>query len=191
MPKHTKTTPVAVDPAQNQLPLDPPTPQLDPPGPRLDPPTPKLDPPGPRLAFIHEQPGLPIRFDAKRGCDQVRARVYHDRRMDGPEQLLAIALSEFVNVHTFTAHPKQDRLADMLNTNHDPGEPGTPPPSGKKRHRNRPAPDLLQIHFPGHVARSLQGPAGGPPGATEMCVWRNSQKIEMCVWRTSQVNRVR
>ena len=26
--------------------------------------------PGPRLAFIHEQPGLPITFEAKRGCDQ-------------------------------------------------------------------------------------------------------------------------
>ena len=73
--------------------------------------------PGPRLAFIHEQPGLPITFEAKRGCDQVRARVYHDHRLTSQEALLAVALSEFVNTTTYTAHPKQARLAAMVKTN--------------------------------------------------------------------------
>lgn len=70
-----------------------------------------------RLAYINEQPGLPISFEAKRGCDQIRARVYHDPRLTSQEALVALALSEFVNVHTFTAHPKQTRLAGMVKTN--------------------------------------------------------------------------
>ena len=72
---------------------------------------------GPTLAYINEQPGLPISFTAKRGCDQIRARVYHDHRLSSQEALTLLALSEFVNVHTFTAHPKQIRLARMVKTN--------------------------------------------------------------------------
>ena len=73
--------------------------------------------PGPRLAFVQEQPGLPITFEARRGCDQIRARVYHDPRLTSQEALLAVALSEFVNTTTYTAHPKQARLAAMMKTN--------------------------------------------------------------------------
>jgi len=75
------------------------------------------DPPTPRLAYVNEQPGLPISFEGKRGCDQIRARIYHDPRLTSQEALIALALSEFVNTTTYTAHPKQARLAGMVKTN--------------------------------------------------------------------------
>ena len=73
--------------------------------------------PTPRLAYVNEQPGLPVSFEAKRGCDQIRARIYHDPRLTSQEAIVALALSEFVNTTTYTAHPKQARLAGMVKTN--------------------------------------------------------------------------
>lgn len=75
---------------------------------------PRDEPPAPTLAHINEQPGLPIKFDAKRGSDQLRARIYHDPRLTGLKLSVALALSEFVNPSTYTAHPKQARLAGMV-----------------------------------------------------------------------------
>ena len=72
--------------------------------------------PTPRLAYVNEQPGLPVSFEAKRGCDQIRARIYHDPRLTSQEAIVALALSEFVNTTTYTAHPKQARLAGMVKT---------------------------------------------------------------------------
>ena len=72
---------------------------------------------GPELAYVTEQPGLPIRFESKRGCDQIRARVYQDPRLTPPERLIAISLSEYVNTTTYTAHPKQAKLAELNGTN--------------------------------------------------------------------------
>ena len=69
---------------------------------------------GPKLAHVTEQPGLPIKFDSKRGCDQIRARLYHDHRLTGLELSVALALSEFVNLATFAAFPKQQLLARMV-----------------------------------------------------------------------------
>ena len=69
---------------------------------------------GPRLAHVTEQPGLPIRFDSKRGCDQIRARLYHDPRLVGLELTVALALSEFVRLPACVAYPKQSLLAKMV-----------------------------------------------------------------------------
>ena len=68
----------------------------------------------PRLAHITEQPGLPIKFDSKRGSDQVRARLYHDPRLSGLELAVALALSEFVRLPSYVAYPKQALLARMV-----------------------------------------------------------------------------
>lgn len=65
----------------------------------------------PALAYVNPQPKLPIRFDSKRGCDQIRARVYHDARLTGAAKMVAMVLSEFVNTATYTAHPKQANIA--------------------------------------------------------------------------------
>ena len=70
--------------------------------------------PAPRLAHVTEQPGLPVKFDSKRGCDQIRARLYHDHRLTGLELTVALALSEFVNPATYAAYPKQARVARMV-----------------------------------------------------------------------------
>ena len=70
---------------------------------------------GPTLAHITEQPGLPIKFDSKRGCDQIRARLYHDPRLVGLELTVGLALSEFVSLATFAAYPKQKLLGRMVN----------------------------------------------------------------------------
>ena len=69
----------------------------------------------PRLAHVTEQPGLPVKFDSKRGCDQIRARIYHDHRLTGLEWRVAMALSEFVRPPAYVAYPKQARLARMVN----------------------------------------------------------------------------
>ena len=69
---------------------------------------------GPALAHVTEQPGLPIKFDSKRGCDQIRARIYHDDRLTGLELAIGLALSEFVNTSTFAAYPKQKLLGRMV-----------------------------------------------------------------------------
>ena len=69
---------------------------------------------GPTLAHVTEQPGLPIKFDSKRGCDQIRARLYHDHRVTGLELSVALAVSEFVNTATFAAFPKQALIARMV-----------------------------------------------------------------------------
>ena len=69
---------------------------------------------GPRLAHVTEQPGLPIKFDSKRGCDQIRARLYHDPRLVGLELTVALALSEFVRLPACVAYPKQKLLVRMV-----------------------------------------------------------------------------
>ena len=69
---------------------------------------------GPTLAHVTEQPGLPIKFDSKRGCDQIRARLYHDPRLVGLELTVALALSEFVSLATFAAYPKQKLIGRMV-----------------------------------------------------------------------------
>ena len=66
------------------------------------------------LAHITEQPGLPIKFDSKRGCDQIRARLYHDSRVVGLELEVALALSEFTSSPVYAAYPKQKLLARMV-----------------------------------------------------------------------------
>ena len=71
-------------------------------------------PSGPKLKHVTEQPDLPIKFDSKRGCDQIRARLYHDHRLIGLELPVALAVSEFVNLATFAAYPKQKLLARMV-----------------------------------------------------------------------------
>jgi hypothetical protein len=67
------------------------------------------------LAHVNPQPWLPIRFDSKRGSDSIRARVYADPRLSALEWRVAMALSEFVNTSTWCAHPKQSRIAVMVN----------------------------------------------------------------------------
>ena len=74
---------------------------------------------GPRLAHVTEQPGLPIRFESKRGCDQIRARIYHDRRLTGAAFKVAMVLSEFVNLATFAAHPKHKVIARWAHVSRD------------------------------------------------------------------------
>ena len=69
---------------------------------------------GPKLAHVTEQPGLPIKFDSKRGCDQIRARLYHDPRLVGLELTVALALSEFVRLPACVAYPKQKLLVRMV-----------------------------------------------------------------------------
>ena len=69
---------------------------------------------GPKLAHVTEQPGLPIKFDSKRGCDQIRARLYHDPRLVGLELTVALALSEFVRLPACVAYPKQKLLTRMV-----------------------------------------------------------------------------
>ena len=69
---------------------------------------------GPKLAHVTEQPGLPIKFDSKRGCDQIRARLYHDHRLIGLELAVALALSEFVTLASFAAYPKQKLIGRMV-----------------------------------------------------------------------------
>ena len=69
---------------------------------------------GPTLAHVTEQPGLPIKFDSKRGCDQIRARLYHDPRLVGLELTVALALSEFVRLPACVAYPKQKLLVRMV-----------------------------------------------------------------------------
>ena len=71
---------------------------------------------GPTLAHVTEQPGLPVKFDSKRGCDQIRARLYHDPRITGLELAVALALSEFVRLPACVAYPKQKLLARMVHT---------------------------------------------------------------------------
>ena len=65
----------------------------------------------PQLAYSHPQPKLPIRFDANRGCDQIRARLYHDARIKGGVFQVLMVLSEFVNTKAYAAHPKQATIA--------------------------------------------------------------------------------
>ena len=66
------------------------------------------------LAHVTEQPGLPIKFDSKRGSDQIRARLYHDPRLVGLELTVALALSEFVRLPACVAYPKQKLLVRMV-----------------------------------------------------------------------------
>ena len=56
-----------------------------------------------------------LRFDAKRGCDRIRRRVYADPRIRPLVGYALVALSEFVDVRR-KAWPKQDLLASMLHT---------------------------------------------------------------------------
>ena len=74
---------------------------------------------GPKLAHVTEQPGLPIKFDSKRGSDRIRARIYHDIRLCGAAFQVAMVLSEFVNLATFSAHPKQNLIARCAHVSRD------------------------------------------------------------------------
>ena len=75
--------------------------------------------PAPCLAHVTEQPGLPVKFSSKRGCDQIRARLYHDHRVTGLELAVALALSEFVRLDSYAAHPKQSLLARMVHASRE------------------------------------------------------------------------
>ena len=56
-----------------------------------------------------------LRFDAPRGCDRIRRRIYADPRIRPSVAFALVALSEFADVR-FKAWPKQDLLAAMLHT---------------------------------------------------------------------------
>ena len=55
-----------------------------------------------------------LRFDAWRGCDKIRRRVYGDPRLRPEVMAVLIALSEFVNRTTAKAYPTQSTLAKMI-----------------------------------------------------------------------------
>ena len=56
-----------------------------------------------------------LRFDAKRGCDRIRRRVYADPRIRPMVAVVLMALSEFVDVRR-KSWPKQDLVAQMVHT---------------------------------------------------------------------------
>ncbi len=67
------------------------------------------------LAYVNPIPWLPLKLDAKRGSDRIRARIYCDSRIpSGLPFAVAIALSEFVSGPKNMAHPKQEKLAGMV-----------------------------------------------------------------------------
>ena len=56
-------------------------------------------------------PTLPIRFDARRASDRIRARIYHDGRLAPPEMVVALVIAEHASGTTHAAALKQSTIA--------------------------------------------------------------------------------
>ena len=110
---------------------------------------------GPKLAHVTEQPGLPIKFDSKRGCDQIRARLYHDHRLIGLELARRPGAVGVRNPGVVRGVSKTE--ANRTDGARDKGE-GEQRPAATRNQGcvdDRPEPIALPVCVPGDVARSL------------------------------------
>ena len=103
---------------------------------------------------------LPIKPDAIRGSERIRARAYRDPRLTGTTMLVVLAISEFV---TGRGQPAARlKLATIRKWTHgkDLGYSGGCPGCRRAgRLRGRPEANLSAIRVPEYVARLVRGGA--------------------------------